>query len=117
MVSNTFIASVRKKEGLIFIDLAGEINSSAEKDLDAVYNQAAEDNPAVIVLNFSDVSYINSTGIALIVGLISHARKADISLCLYGLSEHYQEIFKVTRLSDFIQIFLDEASVLAAVAA
>jgi anti-sigma B factor antagonist len=30
-----------------------------------------------------------------------------------GLSDHYKEIFKITRLADFLQIYPDEAAALA----
>jgi hypothetical protein len=29
-----------------------------------------------------------------------------------GLSEHYQEIFRITRLSDFLSVYPDEATAL-----
>jgi anti-anti-sigma factor len=63
-------------------------------------------------LNFSDVSYINSTGIALIVGLLAQARKTHNKLAVFGLSEHYVRIFKITRLADFMSIYPDEKTAL-----
>jgi anti-anti-sigma factor len=66
-----------------------------------------------VLLNFSNVEYINSTGIALIVGVLAQARKAHLSLLTYGLSEHYREIFEITRLADFMHIYPDEASALS----
>jgi anti-anti-sigma factor len=68
-------------------------------------------------MNFSDVDYINSTGIALIVSLLSRARKTKRKVLVYGLSEHYVTIFQITRLADFMSIFPDEATALASVAA
>ncbi len=56
------------------------------------------------MLNFAGVDYINSTGIALIVGLLAKARAAHTPLAATGLSEHYREIFTITRLSDFMEI-------------
>ena len=56
------------------------------------------------MLDFSRVDYINSTGIALVVGLLAKARAAHIPLTAVGLSDHYREIFTITRLSDFIEI-------------
>jgi anti-anti-sigma factor len=50
------------------------------------------------------VDYINSTGIALIVGLLGKARAAEVPVAASGLSDHYREIFEITRLSDFITI-------------
>jgi anti-anti-sigma factor len=59
------------------------------------------------------VEYINSTGIALIVGLLAKTRQNHKRLVTYGLSDHYLEIFHITRLTDFMTIVPDEASALA----
>lgn len=103
---------VREQPSAAIIDLHGEINAFAEATLDAAYAQAEAHNPEVILLNFTDVDYINSTGIALIVGLLARARKARRRLLACGLSEHYQEIFQITRLADFMEVFANEASAL-----
>jgi anti-anti-sigma factor len=110
---NEFSATVRRPDGMAIIDLHGEINAFAEASLGAAYEKALGSDPTTIILNFSDVAYINSTGIALIVGLLAQARKSHRSLITCGLSEHYQEIFHITRLSDFMTIYADEASALA----
>jgi len=108
-----FSAEVRRKEGKAVIDLRGEINAFAESDLNEAFAQAGKDSPSAIVLNFEQVGYINSTGIALIVGLLAQARKTRQTLVVYGLTEHYLEIFKITRLADFMTIYADEAAALA----
>ena len=59
------------------------------------------------MLDFAHVDYINSTGIALIVGLLAEARKSGQDVRARGLAQHYREIFRITRLSDFMTI-LDE---------
>ncbi len=50
------------------------------------------------------MSYINSTGIALIVGLLGRARADGVPVSACGLTDHYREIFEITRLSDFMTI-------------
>ena len=110
----SFSADVRHQTGLTIIDLAGEINSFAEAQLNTAYSEAESHDPATIVLGFKEVSYINSTGIALIVSLLARARKARRQLVVFGLSDHYIEIFQITRLADFIAIYPDEGSALAA---
>jgi len=105
-----FKASVQSQTGYAVIDLRGEINGFAEAELTAAYDKAELENPSSVVLNFSDVDYINSTGIALIVGLMSRARKARRRLVVFGLSDHYLEIFKITRLADFLSIVPDRES-------
>ena len=108
-----FSATVRRPAGTAIIDLQGEINAFAEGPLNSAYEQAVVSDPATVILNFSNVAYINSTGIALIVGLLAQARKTHRRLITCGLSDHYQEIFHITRLSDFMTIHTDEAGALA----
>ncbi|HEX8731584.1 MAG TPA: STAS domain-containing protein [Ktedonobacterales bacterium] len=96
------------------IELHGEINSFAEQALSVAYAEAEAQGPQAILLNFSDVDYINSTGIALIVTMLARARKAHIRLLTCGLSDHYVEIFNITRLADFMSVYPDEDTALAA---
>ena len=104
---------VRTQNGMAVVELHGEINSTAEETLNSAYAEAEGISPTGVILNFEEVDYINSTGIALIVGLLAQARKSHHKLVVCGLSEHYQEIFRITRLSDFMEIFADESSALA----
>ena len=113
MTAKLFEARVRRECDVAVIDLHGEINAFAEEALNAAYNEAADQNAATILLNFGGIGYINSTGIALIVGLMAQARKSSRRLLTYGLSDHYVEIFQITRLADFIGIFPDEQSAMA----
>ena len=103
-------AEVRLEQGVVVLDLRGEINGFAQEALDAAYSEAESNDPETILLNFEGVDYINSTGIALIVGLLAKARASHKRLLACNLSEHYVEIFNITRLSDFMSIFPDEES-------
>ncbi len=113
MATTTFEAHVRHQPAVAIIDLQGEINTFAEATLNAAYAEAAGQQPEMILLNFRQVGYINSTGIALVVGLLKRSRQANRALAACNLSEHYQEIFHITRLTDFMRLFPDEASALA----
>jgi anti-anti-sigma factor len=107
-----FNANVRHQPRAAIIELRGEINAGAEAGLNAAYAQAARDDPELILLNFERVGYINSTGIALVVGLLAQARKQKRRLVACGLSPHYREIFEITRLVDYMPLFSDEATAL-----
>jgi anti-anti-sigma factor len=114
MPMRPFDARVRREQPrAVVLDLHGEIDSTAEESLNRVYAEAETERPEIILLNFTDVDYINSTGIALIVSLLARARKSHTPLRAVGLSEHYQEIFTITRLSDFMGLYGDEASALS----
>lgn len=117
MPTRTLKASVRHQPSVSVVDLHGEININAEDTLNNAYAEAEQRGLDIILLNFHDVHYINSSGIALIVSLLARARKQHRRLLACGLSDHYVEIFQVTRLSDFLHIFPDEISALTAGAA
>ncbi len=104
MAKSELQATVREQDRVAVIDLAGDVNSSAESALNAAYADAANRATGAVGLNFEHADYINSTGIALIVGLLAQARANGIEVKAYGLSDHYREIFEITRLSDFITI-------------
>lgn len=104
ITAEEFVATVQQEGTTAVITMHGEINGLADPALDNAYTEAEEFNPDKVILDFADVDYINSTGIALIVGVLARARAARRSIGATGLSEHYREIFTITRLSDFMDI-------------
>ena len=102
---------------IVVLDLSGDLRGDARDDLEAAYADAATREPQSVVLNFTSVGYMDSTGIALLVGLLARTRRDGRDLCAYGLSEHYREIFAITRLSEFIHVYDDEPSALGDVPA
>jgi len=113
METSHFEASVRYQQDVAVIDLRGEVDAFAEEALNAAYAEAVSRDAATLLLNFNGVDYINSTGIALIVALLAQARKAHRRLLACDLSDHYREVFQITRLADFMSIYPDEASAFA----
>jgi len=106
-------ATTRTLPGAAVIALSGEVDGSAAAVLTAAYERAIKDEPemstavSTVVLDFAAVDYINSTGIALIVSVLARARAERRKVVASGLSPHYREIFDITRLSDFIELFPD----------
>ena len=113
MATTPLEASVRQEAHAAVISLRGEIDSFGEETLNKAYDAAEALGTKAILLNFSGVDYMNSTGIALIVALLARARKSGRRLLTSGLSSHYVEIFQITRLADFMSLYPDEATALA----
>ena len=109
----SFEAQVRDSDGLVVVDMHGEVDGAADEALNGTYESAVASNPSRVLLNFHDVSYINSTGIALIVGLLAEARGSGRTVIVCGLTDHYKEIFEITRIADFVTIVDDEAAAAA----
>ncbi len=84
--------------------LSGRIDRDAEADLLAAFATAAEPDPARVVLDFRDTTYINSSGLAAIVALLADARQRGIGVAARGLTSHYRQLFEITRLTDLVEV-------------
>ena len=91
-------------DGVSVIDVKGELTAFAEGVLMDAYSQASEGGIRAIVLNFEGLEYMNSSGIGLLVTLLIRVNREKQKLLTYGLTEHYQNIFQITRLDDAIGI-------------
>ena len=109
-------AEVRHRPGLSVVELRGDIDAFGEEALNSAYSAATVNGTDPVLLNFTEAGFINSTGIALIVGLLARARKEGRRLLTCGLTDHYQQIFEITRLSAFMSIFPGEEAAVADVA-
>lgn len=112
MTATESTAAVRYRDGTAIVDLPAQIDSTAEHALNNAYVAATEHGSKRILLNFAGVEFLSSTGIALIVGILAQARKDGRKITASGLSDHYREIFEITRLADFMTIFADENAAL-----
>jgi anti-sigma B factor antagonist len=96
------------------IDIQGDVSAFAEQVLMSAYNEANTPTTRTIILNFTGLQYMNSSGIGLIVTLLIRVNRQKQHLLAFGLSEHYQHIFELTRLDDAIKIYESESAALTA---
>ena len=99
-------------DSISIIDIQGEVTVHAENLLADAFAQASA-NARAVVLNFSGLDYMNSTGIGLLVTLLIRAQRQQIRMMAFGLSDHYQQIFELTRLNEAIVLFPTEVDALA----
>lgn len=90
------------------IDIQGEVTAFAEQVMMQAYAEASTPTTRAIILNFSGLEYMNSSGIGLLVTLLIRVNRQKQRLLSFGLSEHYRHIFKLTRISDAIHIYGSE---------
>ncbi len=111
MPGTEFDVRVDETDGVTTFRMSGDVNRGAQEGLERAY---AGTTAGSVVLDFSDVDYINSTGIAVIVGLLARARAAGREVRAFGLTDHYRQIFQITRIADFMAIYDDENTAVAA---
>ena len=103
--------TVRFERGATIIDLAGDVTTFAEEAINQAYQDASADGAHNIIFNFRENDYINSAGIAILIGIVTEARKRDQRLLMTGLSGHFQKIFRMVGLTQYADLYpaLDEA--------
>jgi len=100
------VMSTRKMgEKTSVIDIDGEVTAAAENPLMDAYTDATSAGARNVILNFEKLDYMNSSGIGLLVTLLIRAQRQKQRLMAAGLSEHYQQIFDLTRLNEAITIY------------
>ena len=99
-------------DAVAVVDIKGEVTSACEPVLMSAYEAAGGTATSRLVLNFGGLEYMNSGGIGMLVTLLVRANRQRQQLAAYGLSEHYREIFELTRLDEAITIYDSEESAL-----
>ncbi len=107
------ISSTNNHAVFIF-DISGEINAQAESVLMDTYTRVNSSGARTIILNFQNLQYMNSSGIGLLVTLLIRIQRQKQNLFVCNLSDHYRQIFELTRLNEAIGIYATEAEALAA---
>ena len=96
------------------IDVTGDITAQSEDVLMNAYGRASDAGVEALVLNFTELDYMNSGGIGLLVTLLVRAQRQRERVLAYGLSDHYRQIFELTRLDEAVSLHDSEAEALAA---
>ena len=104
-------ADNRQVDGVAVVDLAGRIVlGEATTTLREVLQNLASQGQKKILLNLSEVSYIDSSGLgALVSGYTTIAGQAG-QLKLLNLTAKVKDLLQITKLLTVFEVFTDEAS-------
>ena len=96
------------------IDIGGELTSFAEEELNTAINQANTEEINIIVMNFRDLTYMNSSGIGLLVTSLIRLGREEKRLVAVDLNDHFRQIFELTKLNEAIHLYSTEQEALKA---
>lgn len=103
------IAQYHREGDIGIIKILGNINAAAEEQLMAAYGQAGDEKSVPVLLSFNENTSINGAGIAVLIQLLSKSKKKHQKVAISGISENFQEIFKMVGITRFAGVFTDEA--------
>jgi len=101
-------------DGVAVVDITGEITGASEPVLMDAFSRATGEDTRAVILNFSGLEYMNSGGIGLLVTMLVRANRQQQKLMALGLTDHYRQIFMLTRLDEAIGVYDTEEQALAA---
>jgi len=104
--------NVHEANNISTIEIHGDLTASAQKDMDASYQEICGGNPSSILVKFDDVSRINSAGIAILINLVIDSRGRGCKIYITGMSDHFRKIFGMvglTRYADIVESVEDIA--------
>lgn len=89
--------------------------SSASKDAVLGAWHSLNGSASRVLLDFTAVDYINSSGIAIIIQMLLEAgRTGTQTIGIFGLTPHFQKVFTMVGINKYAALHKDESSALAA---
>ena len=86
------------------LTVAGEVDLASSPELDAAIIAAIESGAASVVVDLTDVSFMDSSGLGVIVRGLKRCREADKDLDLVITNERVLKVFGITGLDQVIPI-------------
>ena len=107
-MSSDITVKTELQGSLGIIALSGDISGTAEEVIRSSYDYLAKAGATKILFRFAQGCYINSAGIAIIILIVSEAKKSKQKVGAVGLSPHFQKIFDMIGLTDYLTVFQGE---------
>jgi anti-sigma B factor antagonist len=104
----------RKVEKAVVIDVKGEVDLFSSPKMRAVILEALNNEQVSrVAVNFGEVRYIDSSGVATLVEGLQLARAKNRKFVLFGLQQRTREVLELARLDKVFDIRAGEVEALA----
>ncbi len=108
MLEDDLTVTTRDHDGVAIIDLVGDVTTFAEDKINNAYREVTNTGARFVLLNFRQNDYINSAGIAILIGIVTEVNRNNQKLAVSGLSQHFQKIFRMVGLAQYADIYQTE---------
>ncbi len=93
------------QEGQLTIALTGEIDHhSAKQYIQTITGKVEAYSPKVCILDFKEVTFMDSSGIAVVINTLRNMNKIEGKLILSGLSQQPRKVFLTSGIDKLIEI-------------
>jgi anti-anti-sigma factor len=104
---------IRYKEQACILDMRGDLSKEAEQELLGLcsWEEGLAGGRKYLILNFTEVPYINSLGIAVLIRIVRAGRKGGYESFAFGVTPHYQKLFRMVGLTEYMMLYPDEYAI------
>lgn len=102
------VKQIRKTPDAIIVDLAGEVDLHHSPALHAALVDLANERPKRLIINLSEVPYIDSSGIGTFVEVFRRISANKGKMIFFGLSSRVRSVFEITKLDKFFTLSENE---------
>ncbi len=107
------IRGVKHEGRAVVLELGGEIDMKCSAKVKNEFKKIFRDKPPVIVVDMTEVKFMDSSGLATLVGVLKWCRLNGSELRLAGLTKGVRSIFDICRLESIFQIYDSRAEALS----
>ncbi len=107
------IKAVRWIDKTAIVDAVGDIDLTKSPQFQQALLALLDKKPERLVVNLSQVGYMDSSGVASLVKVLSRVRGQNVSLHLAAMSPRVRNLFEITRLDSVFNIHATEEEALA----
>ncbi len=104
---------VREEDEVVILDLAGELDLYSAGELKQTLTGTMERGRFNVLVNFEKVSYVDSSGIGVLISFLTKLKKEGGACKLVNVRGSVRMVFELTRLHKLFQIFETEEEALA----
>ena len=104
----------RTQDGVDIVKLPERLMMADAADARAAIKDIISSGGGKLILDLADTTFMDSSGLAVLVSSLQAARKKDGDVYLVGMGTTVRALFELTRLHTVFQIFDDEAGALRA---
>jgi anti-sigma B factor antagonist len=103
--------ALRKSADACIVDIAGDVDLRGSPALRKLLFEALAQGPKVVI-NLSEIRYMDSSGIAVMIEALKNSQKQNRQFAMFGMNARVREVFKLTRVLPLFQVFETEAEAL-----
>ena len=92
----------------------GDIASTSKEAVLGTYQGLPKQTTKLVLLDFTKVDYINSSGIALVIQMLIEASNSGQKVYAFGLSPHFTKVFTMVGITKYAGLFPSQTEAMAA---